>query len=113
MLVPEPKLARAASVKTASDRWICCQLGAREHYAVPRALHRQGALELLLTDAWVPPGNPLGALAPGLRARFHADLATATVHAPSFGSIGFELRAKVAGLRGWPLVMARNDWFQK
>jgi len=30
--------------------WICCQIGAREHYAVPRALHRQGMLAGLVTD---------------------------------------------------------------
>ena len=30
--------------------WICCQLGAREHYAVPRALHQQGMLAGLITD---------------------------------------------------------------
>ena len=30
--------------------WICCQIGAREHYAVPRALHQQGMLAGLVTD---------------------------------------------------------------
>jgi len=30
--------------------WICCQIGAREHYAVPRALHEQGLLAGLVTD---------------------------------------------------------------
>ncbi len=34
--------------------WICCQLGAREHFAVPRALHRDGKLAQLVTDAWAP-----------------------------------------------------------
>ncbi len=94
-------------------RWICCQIGAREHYAVARALHRRRALDLLLTDAWVRPGSLLGMLKPGLAARFHADLATANVHAPNAGNIAFELRAKLAGLDNWPLMIARNDWFQK
>ena len=41
--------------------WICCQVGAREHYAVPRALHRAGALHALVTDAWAdPPGETEG-----------------------------------------------------
>ena len=39
--------------------WICCQLGAREHYAIPRALSRVGILEALVTDAWVPPTSIL------------------------------------------------------
>jgi glycosyltransferase involved in cell wall biosynthesis len=94
-------------------KWICCQIGAREHYAVARALHRHRALDLLLTDAWVRPGSLLGRLKPSLGARFHAELATENVHAPNIGAIAFELRAKLAGLRNWPLMVARNDWFQK
>src|SRR5262249_411800 len=41
------------------------------------------------------------------------ELATANVHAPNFGNVTFELRAKLAGLRNWPLMIARNEWFQK
>jgi glycosyltransferase involved in cell wall biosynthesis len=33
-------------------QWIVSQIGAREHYAVPRALHAAGSLERLYTDAW-------------------------------------------------------------
>jgi len=32
--------------------WICSQIGAREHYAVPRALHKSGRLSALYTDFW-------------------------------------------------------------
>lgn len=35
--------------------WICCQIGAREHYAIPIAFHQEGQLSHLITDAWVPP----------------------------------------------------------
>jgi len=93
--------------------WICCQLGAREHYAVARALHQRGALRLLLTDAWVWPTNPLGSVKPGLRARFHRDLSAANVHAANARNIAFEVRARLARLRNWPLMIARNEWFQK
>ena len=93
--------------------WICCQLGAREHYAVARALHRQHSLHLLLTDAWVRPTNPLGSVKLSLRSRFHTELGTANVYAPNFSNIAFELRAKITGLRDWQLIIARNDWFQK
>ncbi|WP_432784337.1 hypothetical protein AAJV73_08350 [Cyanobium sp. BSA11S] len=41
-----------------SGGWLCAQIGAREHYAVARALHRQGQLHQLLTDCWVPPHSP-------------------------------------------------------
>jgi glycosyltransferase involved in cell wall biosynthesis len=99
-------------VANLDPEWICCQLGAREHYAVARALHRRYALNLLLTDAWIRRMNPFGQLAPGLRTRFHPDLETANVYAPNLGNIAFKLRSKLAGLRGWPLIIARNEWFQ-
>lgn len=35
--------------------WICSQIGAREHYAVPRALHQMGRLGALYTDFWAGP----------------------------------------------------------
>src|SRR5262245_38514911 len=95
------------------QRWICCQIGSREHYAVPRALRRHGALDLLLTDAWVHPTNPLGMLNPGLHLRFHRELASSNVYAPTARNILFELRARFAGLRDWSLVIARNEWFQR
>jgi glycosyltransferase involved in cell wall biosynthesis len=94
-------------------RWISCQIGAREHYAVARALHRRRALELLTTDVWVRPGSPLGALGADLRARFHPDLRSAEVFASNAGSIAFTLRSKVSGLGGWPRILARNEWFQR
>ena len=32
--------------------WICSQIGAREHYAIPRALDKTGRLGALYTDFW-------------------------------------------------------------
>lgn len=32
--------------------WLCSQIGAREHYAVSRVLHRDGRLAALYTDFW-------------------------------------------------------------
>lgn len=93
--------------------WICCQIGAREHYAVPRALCCHQSLGLLMTDAWLRPGNPLGWLSAGLKARFHAELAGAEVFGPAVRSMGFELRARRSAQAGWPQVMARNRWFQQ
>ncbi len=93
--------------------WICCQLGAREHYAVPRAILAAGKPCHLLTEAWVQPDNALGMLKRNLHERYHSDLANAPVAAWNAGSIAFELRARFAGLLGWPLVIARNKWFQR
>jgi glycosyltransferase involved in cell wall biosynthesis len=65
-------------------RWICSQIGAREHYAIPRVLHRAGKLECLYTDFWASaPWRLLGKLTckGSLSTRFHSDLAEALVTA--------------------------------
>lgn len=96
--------------------WICCQLGAREHYAIPRALHRAGRLATLLTDAWVPPRSRLSSLSKGvlapLRDRFHPDLSDASVQALTPSLITFELRQKLRRTTLWNDMIARNHWFQ-
>jgi glycosyltransferase involved in cell wall biosynthesis len=91
--------------------WLCSQLGAREHYAIPRELFRQGSLDHLLTDAWAPPGSPLAAFRLG--ERFHPDLAEAPVQAWTSGLLAFELAARLKRLSGWPSIVARNHWFQQ
>jgi glycosyltransferase involved in cell wall biosynthesis len=70
-------------------------------------------LEALLTDAWATPGQPLGGINPALRERFHCELRDANVYAFNLGSIGFEVLARIARLRGWRKVIARNEWFEK
>ena len=80
----------------------------------PRALHRHGALEQMITDAWVRPGNPLGLLSAGLKARFHAELGrggSVWAGRPQHGVRAAS--ADAAAQAGWPLVMARNRWFQR
>jgi glycosyltransferase involved in cell wall biosynthesis len=95
-----------------SAKWICCQLGAREHYAVPRALHSRNQLAGLITDIWVAPRNVFGLLKSSLRDRFHADLGNANVHSANRSLLHFEFLARLRGLKGWALTMARNRWFQ-
>src|SRR6185312_11471309 len=111
---PESKSSNATSSNSATaSPWICCQIGSREHYAVARALCRHNALKLLITDAWVRPGNPLGSLSAGLQSRFHPELGEAEVYGPAARNIAFELRARYGHRAGWPIVMARNRWFQR
>jgi glycosyltransferase involved in cell wall biosynthesis len=101
------------SAPATGSKWICCQIGAREHYAVARALRRHDALGLLITDAWVHPSNPLGLLSANLRARYDQELEGTEVYGPAVRNIAFELRARYSERQGWPLVMARNRWFQQ
>jgi glycosyltransferase involved in cell wall biosynthesis len=92
--------------------WICCQIGAREHYAVARALNDHGVLECLVTDAWLRPSDPLAKIKHSLRERFHVQLTNAQVLATNGQSLRFEVRAKAKGLNGWSRIIARNKWFQ-
>jgi len=96
--------------------WICCQLGAREHYAIARALARRAGLDQLITDAWVPRTSLLrivGDRRSEIGGRWHKELKKATVASFNWSLITFEMLAKTKRLRGWPLIMARNKWFQR
>lgn len=97
--------------------WICCQLGAREHYAIPRALHKVGQLAHLITDAWILSQSPLNqlpqSLFANLRDRFHPDLTQASVQAFTGSLIRFELAQRLQKTSEWKRIIARNSWFQQ
>ncbi|NJL19679.1 MAG: glycosyltransferase family 4 protein [Leptolyngbyaceae cyanobacterium SM1_3_5] len=98
------------------NSWICCQIGAREHYAIARSLHQANQLTTLITDAWIPPRSLFNAL-PGatfrsLRDRFHSDLETASVQAFTSSLLQFELSQKIQKASEWERMIARNRWFQ-
>jgi glycosyltransferase involved in cell wall biosynthesis len=82
--------------------WICCQLGAREHYAVPRALQLNGLLGQLVTDVWARRAG-----------RFHPALAGSRVAAANVSAFAFELKTSLARENGWKLISRRNQWFQE
>src|SRR5262245_50138648 len=92
---------RVTKAEGGGKRWICCQIGAREHYAVPRALQADGALELVVTDAWVPPRHLLAGLHGGLGERFHADLPAERISAANTSIALFEALGRFSGRRGW------------
>lgn len=101
---------------TAAFDWICCHLGAREHYAVPRALRRIGRLRRMITDAWVPPDSAWsklpGAAAQRLAERWHDDLAD--VQVDHFTSAVIARESLWRSLPdGWPRLIKRNQWFGK
>lgn len=85
-----------------TPKWICAQMGGREHYAVPRALHAAGELRLCLTDFYA--GNGTRAIGRGLdakplralAARHHADMPNEMVKSWNLRSLGWEaiLRSK-------------------
>jgi len=96
-----------------TPNWICCQIGAREHYSVPRALHRCGVLESVITETWVKPHHLLRHLHPRLAQRYHPDLASADVKFWNMRSLLFEAIARRRSMDEWGLFMHRNEWFQR
>ncbi len=82
-------------------KWICSQIGAREHYAVPRVLQSEGKLESLYTDFWADDfWRSLGWL-PGMQAlstRHHADLRAARVIGFHLGTLKSKFLQTVHGM---------------
>lgn len=99
------------------SNWICCQLGAREYYAIPRALNLTGQLKYLITDAWVKPDSifkklPVASLR-SLGDRHHPDLRTASVHSFTTDLFFFEARQRLLQTHAWSRMISRNNWYQK
>ena len=72
-------------------QWIVSQIGARQHYGVPRGFQYKGHLRKLYTDVWCPWGSTLvPKTTPRLRSlagRYHPDLPPRKVTAFSIGSV--------------------------
>lgn len=105
----------AIPTEKTDNRWIIAQLGAREHYVIPRTLHQRGRLAALLTDAWVPPQHLLRYL-PGLQSlkdRYHPALQTAQVQSATMSLLTFEAQARLKGWEGWTRMIRRNRWFEQ
>lgn len=81
-------------------KWFCAQMGAREHYAIPRALNKTGALGGLLTDFWAGPATQSlaratsGKLTRSLATRFHQDLPVGVVTSWNLRALAWELRLR-------------------
>ena len=97
--------------------WICCQLGAREHYAIPRALAQKEMLKVLITDTWIEDNHPLNLLPKSylasLRSRYHPELQSASIKAVNNAQIAWELAHKSQQTTPWDKIIAQNSWWQK
>jgi glycosyltransferase involved in cell wall biosynthesis len=84
---------------------------------VPRALHRQRRLRLLVTDAWVRPGSLVHSvparLSRRLRDRFHPELADARMRDFTLSLMARESVWRLQRRAGWDLFIDRNRWFQR
>jgi glycosyltransferase involved in cell wall biosynthesis len=87
--------------------WIVAQIGARQHYAVPRALDRRGHLDVFYTDAWCRHGSALLRRGPAplrkLAGRYHPDLPSPKVRAFTWRALRNirRLAAEAGSTEGW------------
>ncbi|MEM6749779.1 MAG: hypothetical protein AAF612_04850, partial [Planctomycetota bacterium] len=79
--MPDTASPSPESVDTSALRWHVVQYGAREHYAIPRALHGIGRMERMYTEAWLGGGagfrslvKKLGPLGRAYGGRYHPDI---------------------------------------
>lgn len=96
--------------------WIVCQIGARENYSIPRALHQSGRLDMLMTDIWHQPGGLLADLMSKGKMfhRWHPDLADARVTAANASHLNFEVFHRIRkDAKSWHAVIQRNALFQR
>jgi glycosyltransferase involved in cell wall biosynthesis len=93
------------------SRWVVCQLGAREHYAIARCLASNQQLAALCTDIWVPSTHLLSRSA-RLCDRYDPSIPPQLVAANTWSSLSREVAFRLQGLSAWELAMKRNAAFQ-
>jgi glycosyltransferase involved in cell wall biosynthesis len=116
-----PGLSGSKAGAIGERRWIICQIGAREHYALAAELKARDRLAALLTDVWARPGSLFRGVAPALgaagkRARERYTIALEGARIVSEGPISFGFRALRAGIVthsqwSWPGILSINRWF--
>ena len=95
-------------------QWTVSQVGARQHYATPRAFHRRGELATFYTDAWARPwARPLLRRGPGraraLADRFAPDLPSTKVVASTAVSLAEQLSLRFR-VRNPSIVTSHDEW---
>ena len=85
-----------------------CQIGAREHYSITRALIKDGLEVRLLTDYWA---NHFGLALGNLSQRHHPSIDKKLVKSWNLSCLLFEAKCRLAGNKNWDLMLKRNQWF--
>ena len=98
-------------------QWVCSQLGSREHYSIPRILHKKGKLGCFLTDFWGQDypylkNMPIGSIKK-MAERQHSDLISANIIHLGLRRIFYEGKTKLSRSTEWETIVARNLWFQR
>lgn len=95
--------------------WLVIQLGSREHYAIPRALHDRGHLRGMLTDVWVSEAQSklIRRVLPQFSQRRSEGVPDHLVKSANLSRIALDAKLKLEFLGKWDAILSRNEWFQK
>ncbi len=98
---------------------ICVHIGARAHYLIPKALQLKGNLSYLITDTWIASaavrsrlaGSPVR-MVKSFASRYSAAIPANAVKSFSFKFLAIEVMLRAKRLKGWDLIIARNNYFE-
>lgn len=93
--------------------WTCIQLGSREHYAVPCALHSAANLNYCITDTWLSKvtSRIVRSVLPSLAGRRDDCIPDSKVISNTIGRLRFDVCMKLGDLQYWESILKRNEWF--
>jgi len=93
--------------------WTAIQLGSREHYAIPIALHNGGTLDRCITDTWLSEvaSRLVQPVSPSLSARRSDLLPDKKVVSNTLGRLVVDATLRLRGRGYWDSILERNEWF--
>lgn len=98
---------------------ICVHIGARAHYLIPKALQLKGYLSYLITDTWIASAalrlglaySPVR-LVKSFASRYSSAISSSAVKRFSLKFLAIEIMLRAKRLKGWDLIIARNNYFE-
>ena len=111
-LISQPGHSHSYADAYGPQNWCVFQIGAREHYAIGRAITEVGSNCTLFTDYWHNDSWNIP-LPMRIRQRKHAALGKAQVYSSNFEYLVFEMLSQAIRRRSWQQIESRNGWFQK
>ena len=101
---------RNLSQKFEDSSWVVCQIGAREHYAIPRALELAGQDIRVYTDFWAGKKTFLP-IPEKLCQRFNPDVKDEHVVSWNMSFLLLEFSFRFLERKRWATTIERNKWF--
>ena len=92
--------------------WICCQIGAREHYAVPRAISTQQCDVRLITDVWADPISRVW-MPSRWQQRHHPGIPADRVTAWNYSALVTQCWLSAQRLQHWKRIIQTDCWFER